>query len=366
MNHPTPRVLDVATEIDTAWVQSVLRHAGHTGVEVASISVQPIGAGNVSDTVRIGIEYARADFVSPAAVVVKFRPSAPGAHAHGLRSGAYHREIGAYREVGGRQACRIPRCFWVAGDETNINLVLEDLTATTTPGNQAAGCGVAEAESLVAELARLHSSFFPLTDEAAPAWLVRMSEVSDYWCDAAERGAAAALTRFAGDLPPDFLAAMRDAVALVRIWYGLPQQHLTLTHGDPRVDNVLFERSEAGVSAVLLDWQFTGLRNPMYDFAYFMSGSVDVAERRLHETRLLKTYIDVFAEKSSGYDEGQATADYRIQLLSGLYVTLAAVAVLPDNDVVNQLILALLRRNCAAVVDWKSVEALGDVAASRH
>ncbi len=160
-------------------------------VEVASISAQPIGAGNVSDTVRIGIEYARAESGSPAAVVVKFRPSAPGAHAHGLRSGAYHREIGAYREVGGRQACRIPRCFWVAGDETNINLVLEDLTATTTPGNQAAGCGVAEAESLVAELARLHSSFFPLTDEAAPAC----------WCACPRSPTTGAMRRNAGPRP---------------------------------------------------------------------------------------------------------------------------------------------------------------------
>ncbi|MFC9838491.1 phosphotransferase family protein [Rhodococcus sp. NPDC127530] len=299
-------------------------------------------------------------------MVVKLRPSAADVHAHALRSGAYHREIGAYREVSGRQACRIPQCYWVAGDETNINLVMEDLTQTTTPGDQVAGCGVAETESVVTELARLHSSFYPLTDDTAPSWLIRMSEVSGYWSDAAERGTPAVLTRFAEDLPPDFLATIADGAALVRTWYALPQQHLTLTHGDPRVDNVLFENSDAGVSAVLLDWQVTGLRNPMYDFGYFMSGSVDVTERRLHETRLLKRYIEVFAEKSSGYDEHQATADYRIQLLSGLYVTLAAVAVLPDNDVVNRLILALLQRNCAAAADWNSIEALRDLTASRH
>ncbi|WP_246007712.1 hypothetical protein [Gordonia oryzae] len=43
-------------------------------------------------------------------------------------------------------------------------------------------------------------------------------------------------------------------------------------------------------------------------------------------------------------------ADYQIQLPSGLYIILAAIDVLPDNDVVNTLILALLRRNRTEVV----------------
>ncbi len=34
---------------------------------------------------------------------------------------------------------------------------------------------------------------------------------------------------------------------------------------------------------------------------------------------------------------------------------------LPDNEVVNTLILALLRRNCAAAIDWHSVAALRNV-----
>lgn len=64
--------------------------------------------------------------------------------------------------------------YWVNGDETTINLVMEDLTGTTTPGNQITGCGPAEAEAVVVELARLHSEFFPLTDATAPAWMIRL------------------------------------------------------------------------------------------------------------------------------------------------------------------------------------------------
>ncbi|UZF56509.1 oxidoreductase family protein [Gordonia polyisoprenivorans] len=112
---------------------------------------------------------------------------------------------------------------------------------------------------------------------------------------------------------------------------------------------------------MIIDWQVTGLRNPMYDVGYFLSGSVEPEVRRTHEMRLIRRYVEEFARKSDGYDETTAVADYQIQLLSGLYITLAAIDVLPDNEVVNTLILALLRRNCAAAIDWHSVAALRNV-----
>ncbi|SNS96567.1 phosphotransferase [Rhodococcoides kyotonense] len=356
-----PRLLDTVAEIDAAWIQSVLRYSGIPGAEVASISSAPIGAGNVSDTVRVEIDYSTPAGDAPSSLVVKLKPSDPAVHAHGLRSGAYHREIGAYVDISERHACRIPLKYWVTGDETTINLVMEDLSTTTTAGNQVAGCGPVEAESVVIEMARLHSEFFPLTDESAPAWMIRLGAVCEYWSVAAESGARAALQRFSNDLPAESLGAISEATALVRDWYQLPQQRLTFTHGDPRVDNILFDTSGAQPAAIFIDWQVTGLRNPMYDVGYFMSGSVGIEARRAHENRLLQKYIDVFAERTPGYDLGQATCDYQIQLLSGLYITLAAIDVLPDNDVVNRLILALLARNCAAVTDWKSVAALRNV-----
>jgi hypothetical protein len=361
MSAVEPRLLDTVSEIDAAWIQSVLRYAGIPGADVTAVASAPIGAGNVSDTVRVDIEYARQRGDAPTSLVVKLKPSDPGVHAHGLRSGAYHREIGAYVDISERHACRIPLKYWVSGDETTINLVMEDLSDTTTAGNQIAGCRPVEAESVVVEMARLHSEFFPLTDDTAPAWMIRLGDVCEYWSTAAEAGARAALERFADDLPPESLSAISEATAVVRDWYRLPHRRLTFTHGDPRVDNVLFDTSGDEPSAIFIDWQVAGLRNPMYDVGYFMSGSVGIEDRRTHESRLLQRYIEVFSDRASGYDLAKATCDYQIQLLSGLFITLAAIDVLPNNDVVNRLILALLERNCAAVMDWKSVAAVHNV-----
>lgn len=358
---PVPVLIDVVEDIDASWIESVLRHSGIPGATVAGIAITPIGAGNVSDTVRVAIDYAGEPGDAPSALVVKLRPSDADVHGHGLRSGAYHREIGAYRSISDRQSCRIPLKYWVTGDETTINLVMEDLSASTTPGDQVAGATPDEAEAVVVELARLHSAYYPLTDETAGSWMIRLPDVCDYWSDAARRGAAIALQRFADDLPAQSLTAIREAADMVRDWDLLPQRRLTFTHGDPRVDNVLFDTGGGDVSAVIIDWQVTGLRNPMYDVGYFMSGSVDADDRRAHEMRLIERYVEVFGERAEGYDLPTATSDYQIQLLSGLYISLAALDVLPDNPVVNRLILALLERNCAAVIDWRSVAALRNV-----
>ncbi|MBR7552373.1 hypothetical protein KC220_27910, partial [Mycobacterium tuberculosis] len=77
-------------------------------------------------------------------------------------------------------------------DETTINLVMEDLTGRTSPGNQIAGCDAQAAEAVVVELARLHSEFYPLSAESAPAWMIRLSDVCEYWSEKAQRGAVAA------------------------------------------------------------------------------------------------------------------------------------------------------------------------------
>ena len=124
---------------------------------------------------------------------------------------------------------------------------------------------------------------------------------------------------------------------------------------------MLFEEGPDGPSAVLIDWQVTGVRNPMYDVGYFMSGSIDADLRSEHEMDLIRRYVEVYNERAGGYDLATAVSDYQIQLLSGLFISLAAIDVLPDTEVVNALILALLQRNCAAALDWHSVAALRNV-----
>lgn len=347
-----PSLLDHADLIDARWLTAALRQAGYHDAEVESFACKPIGAGNVSDTQRIALTY-RGPTDAPASVVCKFRASSDQAHAHGIGSGSYYREVNSYRVIG--QSCRTPRLYWLAGGRENINLMMEDMTGIARPGDQIAGCSGAEAAAVVAELARLHRSFLPMPREQKPEWAMTMAETADYWTDCIDRALPLIREHVADRLSARELATAEAAQAIAADWYRLPVTRGTLTHGDPRVDNILFLDAPEGVRAVLLDWQMTGWRGPMQAVGYLLSGSVTVEDRRAHEGRILADYAAHFG---ADYPLEQVRADYRLQLLSGLLTTIAAYALLPlDNEAVDLLLLTLLRRNLAAAMDWESIPA---------
>lgn len=349
-----PPLLDTLSQIDIAWLEAALRAGGHD-VRLRDFSIEAIGNGNVSDTARIRLDH---DGGAPATVVAKFRPQAAALHEHGVASAAYRCEVGSYR-LFARHAdgCRTPRPLWVDGTDDNINIVMEDLSGSTRAGDQIAGCGIDDAEAVIVQLARLHRGFWPLAEEDAPDWLLRMPIVARYWAPIAEAGATQIARRFAGRLPDEHIAVATAAGPLSRAWHELRHSAMTVSHGDPRVDNILFSDGDGGPEAILIDWQVTGLRNAMHDVGYFLSGSLSVEDRRHHERTLLDRYADEFGGHR-GYLMNQIVEDYRIQLVSGLMTTIAAVALLPDEPKANRLLLTLLERNCSAALDWETLDAL--------
>ncbi|MGJ3626743.1 aminoglycoside phosphotransferase family protein [Sphingomonas sp. MMS24-JH45] len=193
-----------------------------------------------------------------------------------MGSGSYYRETGSYPIAA--RACRTPRLLWIAGQAAdNINLVMEDLSRSARAGDQIAGCRPADARAVVTELAKLHRAFHPMDAVDAPEWAMSMAATADYWCAAIARGIPVIEEHVADRLTAQELAGVAAAGRVADRWYRLPVSRATLTHGDPRVDNILFlDRDEegGGVEAVLIDWQMTGWRNPMHDVGYFLSGSV--------------------------------------------------------------------------------------------
>ncbi|MES2492607.1 MAG: aminoglycoside phosphotransferase family protein [Pseudomonadota bacterium] len=358
---PAPRLLDTVADLDAAWLTDVIRQAGFADADVRSFSVRPIGAGNVSDTVRVAMEFA-GPTEAPSSVVCKFRCSEPQAHAHGVGSGSYFREVHSYAALQnmGADSCRTPHAFWIAGGAENVNLVLEDLTGSARSGDQVTGCSPADAAAVVTQLARLHRATFPLMRAHAPDWALTMAGSAEYWADAITRALPVIRQHSSHRLSAADWAVLEHACAVAPAWYKLPMLRGALTHGDPRVDNILFVPEADGVEAVIIDWQMTGWRNPMHDVGYFLSGSVTVEDRRQHERALLGLYLDVFG-RDRGYCVDAVLGDYRVQLLSGLMTTVGAYALLPITAPVEQLLAVLLRRNLEAAMDW---DALGAITAT--
>ena len=356
-----PRLLDSADAITPAWLEHVLEHAGLAGAEVSGLGMSRIGAGNVGDTVRIAIAYAQRPPGAPGSVVCKFRCRDAMAHAHGVASGSYVREANAYRLLAARaNPCATPRVLLVDGGADNINLVMEDLTQAARAGDQIGGCSPADAHAVVTELARLHRAFYPMPAAQAPDWALRMADVAEYWSGAIERALPLIHQYIGAQLSSADLRTLERAAMAAPAWYTLPVPRACFTHGDPRVDNILF-REAGGSRAVLIDWQLAGWRNPMHDIGYFLSGSVSVADRRAHEHALLGDYAAMFAGHAD-YPPDQMREDYRVHLLSGLMTTMAAYSFVAITPAVAALLAALLGRNLAAANDWNSLGAVADVA----
>ena len=165
-------------------------------------------------------------------------------------------------------------------------------------------------------------------------------------------GASAAEDRFGDRLSPQQYATIRQCGELADAWCRLPSSRLSLTHGDLRVDNVLFDQRLERTQAILIDWQMTGLRNPMYDVAYFLASSLPVEDRRQHEKHLLARYLETLGERMSDYDEGEALRDCRLFMIASLTINILSTALLPQTHSVDQLILTLLERATAATEDW--------------
>ncbi|WP_026910737.1 phosphotransferase [Patulibacter minatonensis] len=359
-----PERLDRTDQITAPWIASVLR-GSELDAPVAAVDLEPFGDGKVSDTARVRITYAEPVAGAPDSLICKFHSTEPGAHGFAIAALLYLHELHSYREVGARGACRIPRAHLAEGDIDWINLVMDDLSATTDPGDQLGGCDLDQSHAVVREIAGLHAAFADLDPATAPSWLTRLSDSAAIWCGPTGLGAGLAARWFADRLPAASIALLERLPAATERFFAHPLDRLALTHGDVKADNVLFTRDEEPAGALILDWQNVGLRNPVFDLAYYLSGSVTVDDRRAHERELLAAYAELVGEHGGDHPLEAVEADYRVQLLSGAIQTAAAVAFVSAGGEqelapgVHDFLATLLERNLTAVGDWDSIGAVG-------
>ena len=358
---PPPQLLSSVEQIDTNWIQRVLHHAGVAAPRVGLVGTKPIGAGNVSTTVKVSVDYNADARDAPRSLIAKFHSQIPEANALVARYGIYAREKAVYDLFGAEPPLRTPRLYHanLSPDGMAINLVLEDLSERCVPGDQIAGCGTAEAEAVIAELARMHRHYLGAPGLDAIAWGGERPFMEGMAADTYATGAAIYRERFSGRLSAEEFRVIDAFTPLVAGWAATAPRHRTLVHRDPRVDNVLFARGDDGrPSAYLIDWQCAGVGDPQFDLAYFLTGSLSPEDRRLCERDLIRAHAARMREVDPSYTDEVALDAYRRNAVSGLQATVAAAVAIPSTPATDALLLALVTRNCAAVAEWRTLEAL--------
>ncbi|KPF83245.1 phosphotransferase [Novosphingobium sp. AAP93] len=349
-----PALIASADQITPQWVQAVLQHAGIAAPRVSLLNTKPIGHGNLSATVRAEITYNANAADAVRSVIAKLTSGIGQAVEIAAAHDVYRRECEVYGFLGEEPPLATPRCFWrnVGPDGRTINLVLEDLSERTRAGDQISGCSVAEAEAVAKELAGLHAAFWDDPRLATVDWLYNRAAGAETAAATNTLAAKAFRERFAGRTDPALLGAIDTVVAdLPRHFAAMPRGR-TLVHGEPRVDNVLFEDGPEGSKAWLIDWQFADRGSPMFDLAYFLSGSLAVEDRRNIDESLLERHHAAITAIDPAYSLAQARAEFAGSLPLALYFTVGAVLAMPPSEHGDRLLLTLAERNVAALRDW--------------
>ena len=320
-------------EMSPGWLTSVMRSAGSLGPDawVEGLVIEALaggGTGLSGDTVRVRLRYGGAvPFDAPASMIAKF-PTSDVANRGMVESlDVYAREIEFYRDLAAQVPARVPRHFGSdytpgrsAKPQQAANRLIEKLPARAhlaatkdiTKFMRASsrryalliedfGSGevhdlvnpppVERMRQLIETLADVHAAFWgrtDLLDHPSTKWLITdipttfVNVYNGRCIPMAEERWGAWITDNIRDLFAEAAERFADDVVALN-------EPLTLVHGDPRSDNVLYWDDG---EMVLLDWAQPGFAHPAYDVAYSLSAGVRVDDHATHGLALRDSYFE--------------------------------------------------------------------------
>jgi hypothetical protein len=171
-----PAALHTPHPIDAGWIGHVL-DTQIDGARVASITVVPLGTGQVASAFRINVDYVQRPPSAPTSFVLKC-PSPDPATRHGAsQSRSYEVEVLFYQLVAPTIDVRVPRCWAAEWDAKTgrFALLLQD-ASPNEPGDQLTGLTIEQARTAVRQLAVLHAAFWGRSGEDDLSWVRRRPE----------------------------------------------------------------------------------------------------------------------------------------------------------------------------------------------
>ncbi len=300
-------------EVDADWLTAVLQAAGVDAV-VRGFKARNVGTGQIGESVRFELDYARRGADAPESLVGKFPASGEESRNTGVMLGNYIREVRFYQQLAPRALIRTPRCYFTEVDEATSAFVLmmEDL-APAEQGDQLDGVSLDQARLVVIEAAKLHASHWgdDGLDElpwvsgsrAAPPSNVTEGMVVALWEGFKDR--------YGRRLQRDWVAAGDWLAPRFAQFGGAHDGPRCLTHNDFRPDNMMFASAAGGHPVTVLDWQSFAYGAGPTDLAYFLAGALPPEVRRAHEDELLKLYLDTLISLGvTGYAMGDLKRHY--------------------------------------------------------
>ncbi len=333
-------------QITSDWLSGVL------GAPVRITGDQRIGDGLVGMNVRYALSVPDGSGL-PNSIIAKMPSPDPTSRATGISLRNYEREVKFYNEVGPTVDVCIPKCFhgeWHA-DNGDFVLLLEDL-APAEQGNQITGCSADMARTSVLELARLHGPRWGdptlddieflgrRDDDSAPQlqmiWTMLVPGFLGVYSKYLDAEGVALIERF-GERIPDWIAG----------------RHLpgTVTHGDYRLDNLMFGGPQGGHPIAVVDWQSPGHGPASGDVSYFMGAGPWPNVRKEIERDLVAEYLMALEAYDVSVDEAEFFQQYARDAYAGVVMAVVASQIVGSSDRSEAMFAAMATRHVRHALD---------------
>ena len=350
-------IADTPELLTPAWLSQAL------GVPVADVAQQPVGTGQMSDSIRLELTFdGPVPDGAPSSLIAKLPAADPTSRATGLSLRNYEIEVRFYQELAPTLPIRTPRAHYADIDVAtgSFVLLLEDMRPCRQ-GDQLAGCGLEEATVAVDELVKLHAPRWDDPTLAAIDWLHRDPEAGRammgqmlpmLW--------AGFLDRYDDRLGPEVLEVGGALFGSIDAYVGDRSQPLTVVHGDYRLDNVLFGSAAGGAGIAVVDWQTCGHGWAMSDVAYFIGAGLLPELRREVEGDLVRRYHEgLVAAGVSGYPFDRCWGGHRLGTFAGLIVAVAASMLVERTERGDAMFMVMAHRHAQHALDLDAVALLG-------
>jgi len=334
----------------------VLQHAGFDA-EVESFKQINVGTGQVGQNVRFNLSYQRGQ--GPQSIIGKFISDDSSSRQAGISSNTYIKEVRFYQLLQPTVDIQTPMVYFtdIEPSSHDFCLMMEDLYPAKQ-GDQIQGCDVNRATLALKQLAKLHGPRWGDTTLAQIDWLLPASDnplesAREMW----DKCWPGFLERYAHALSAAQITMVKRYSKYLLNRSEPYSGALTITHGDYRLDNMLFD----GASPLtVVDWQTLSLGPGASDVAYFLGTSLPSSLRISYEKQLLKDYHAALSEyQISAYSFEDCWNEYRRFSLSGLHMAVIASMIVGRTERGDEMFLAMARRSTQMALDLDAGEFFG-------
>ncbi|HEX9031113.1 MAG TPA: phosphotransferase [Streptosporangiaceae bacterium] len=351
---PVGPVVAGTHELTAEWLTGAL--AGRLGgATVTAVDVQPVGTGQVSDSVRLTVTYDRPVDL-PATFVAKVPAASEASRMAARTVRTYEIEAAFYAQLAGGLTAHLPACYHAAYDPEPDHYVvlLEDLSPAEQ-GDQLGGITVDQAAAAIDELAAVHAAYWGDPALAGLPWLNRSTpEALAFTAEIVSSVHAGFAERYADRLDAATLGLIARFMPRLGGYLSHRDGDWTLTHGDFRADNLLF----GGARVAVLDWQTCAYGPGLADLAYLLGSSLTVEDRRAHEEGLVRRYHQALAAHGVELSWDDCWTGYRRYAFSGVVMTVGASMLVERTDRGDEMFAAMATRHVAHVLDLAAEELL--------